>query len=243
MILRATVAQLRLELLLTLRRGESVLVTLAVPLLLLLFLGSLPVFGGDPASRVPELVPGLLSLAVMSSGMVSLGIATAFERQYGVLKRLGSSPLTRSQLLIAKALAVLAIVAVQTVLLMGTASVAFGWRPGGSPLVLALFMLLGLAAFAGLGFLMAGTLRAEMALAVANGLYLVLLLLGGVVVPVERLPGPLAVTALALPSAALADVLRTSLGAAQSVSPASVPVLVAWSILAPAAAARLFRWD
>ncbi len=249
-------AQTAVELRLTLRRGESVLVTVVFPVLLLVFFGTVPVLpvvaGGGP---VATLFPGVLALAVMSSAMVSLGIATAFERQYGVLKRLGGSPLPRPALLGAKILSVLAVEALQIVLLASTA-VLLGWpAAGGAPdasgLLLALLgVLLGTAAFGGLGLWMAGSWRAEAALAGANGLYLVLLLLGGLLVPVDRLPGPLAPVAALFPSAALAGVLRYALAGPSGPS-AAVPgtlgsqllVLGLWSVLAPALAAATFKWE
>src|SRR6516164_9907649 len=108
--MRALLAQFRIELTLTLRRGESLLITVVVPVVLLVFFGAI-------AANPPDfLVPGLLALAVMSTSMVSLGIATAYERYYGVLKRLLGSPLPRGGLITAKILSVLALEVVQAAL-------------------------------------------------------------------------------------------------------------------------------
>src|SRR5438128_4144396 len=160
--MRGLLAQLRVELILAFRRGESLLITLVVPVVLLIFFGAV-------ASNPPDfLVPGLLALAVMSTSMVSLGIATAYERYYGALKRLLGSPLPRLSLIAAKTLAVLVIEIVQIVLLVGIARLLFGWAPAGSLPEALLALAIGSAAFAGLGLLMAGTLRAEATLAVAN---------------------------------------------------------------------------
>src|SRR5437763_16234031 len=124
--MRALLAQLRVELILTLRRGENLLITIVVPVVLM-------VFAGRVTNNPPDfLVPGLLALAVMSTSMVSLGIATAYERYYGALKRLLGSPLPRSSLILAKTLAVLLIEVVQIALLLGIARLIFGWRPNGS---------------------------------------------------------------------------------------------------------------
>ena len=236
-------AQTRVELLLTLRRGESVLVTLVIPTLLLLFFGSVDVLPTGGARPVDFLIPGLLALAVMSTAMVSLGIATAFERQYRVLKRLGGSPLPRAGLLAAKVVAVLAVELVQLALLLGIAALVFGWRPAGHLGLALVVLLLGTAAFGGLGLWMAGALRAEATLAVANGLYLVFLLLGGIVVPLSALPGPLAIPAALLPSAALSETLRASFDPAAPLPIASLGLLAGWAIVAPVAAARAFRWE
>src|SRR5213595_569950 len=127
------IAQTRVELLLTLRRGESVLITLIVPVLLLVFFASLNIIPATTGKAVDFLLPGILALAVMAAGMVNLGIATAYERYYGVLKRLGSSPLPRSGLIIAKIISILLLEIVQVVLLVGVAILLYGWQPAGSP--------------------------------------------------------------------------------------------------------------
>jgi ABC-2 type transport system permease protein len=242
--MRAVAAQTRTELTLSLRQGEQLLVSLVIPLLILVFFSlvdvlPLPEGVDDP---VDFLAPGVLALAVMSSAMVSLGIGTAFERQYGVLKRLGATPLGRPRLVTAKVAMVLALEAAQVVVLV-TAAVVLGWRPEGDDVALALpAIVLGTAAFAGLGLLMAGTLRGTLTLAVANGLYLVLLLLGGMVFALDRLPDALRVVAELLPAAALAETLTGALGAA-SASTRSWVVLATWAVAAPVAAAALFRWE
>jgi ABC-2 type transport system permease protein len=175
--------------------------------------------------------------------MVSTGIATAFERYYKVLKRLGASPLPRGGLLAAKIVAILAIEAAQTVLIVGVAMVILGWRPTGGLMAAPIALLLGTAAFGGLGLLMAGTLRAEATLAVANGLYLLFLLLGGIVFPVSHLGPWLAGPAMLLPGAALAETLRGILGGDGVAPLASWLVLAIWAVATPVAAALTFRWE
>jgi ABC-2 type transport system permease protein len=236
-------AQTRLELRLALRRGESVLVTLIIPPALLLFFGLVDLMPVPADRRAEYLVPGILALAIMSTAMVSTGIATAFERYYKVLKRLGVSPLPRVGLLTAKILSVLVIEVVQTVLIVGVAGLLLGWRPGIVPVALPVALLLGTAAFGGLGLLMAGALRAEATLAVANGLYLLFLLLGGIVFPISHLGPWLAGPAALLPSTALAETLRSALGASGTVSGWSWLILTIWAVAAPLAAALTFRWE
>jgi ABC-2 type transport system permease protein len=235
-------AQTRVELLLTIRRGESVLITIIVPVVLLVFFASLNIV---PAGIRPVdfLLPGMLGLAVMATGMVSLGIATAYERYYGVLKRLGGSPLPRSGLIAAKVLSVLVLEAAQIVLLVGVAAGVYGWRPQGSLLTALLTLLLGTAAFAGLGLAMAGTLRAEATLAGANGLYLIFLLLGGGMLPLDHLPMPLEVLAQALPAAALTTALRASMTGGAAFPGSEVILLAVWAILILLVAIRSFRWE
>ena len=237
----ALIAQTKAELVLTLRRGESVLLVLLIPLLMLGFFSTVDVLpkGGfrDP---VDFLAPGILALAVMSTGMVQLAIGTAFERQYGVLKRLGSTPLGRPRLLTAKTLSIVAVEVLQVVLLVGLA-IALGWSPhttAGAAAAVAL----GTVAFAGLGLLMAGTLRGEVTLAAANGLYLVLLLTGGMVVPLSELPSAVRSVAELLPAAALVEALTGTLTNGGGVSAKAWIVLAVWAVAAPAAAAT-FRWE
>ena len=242
--MRALLAQTRTEVVLTLRRGESVLLTLGIPILLLVFFSLVDVLPTEVAADDPVdfLAPGVLALAVMSTAMVGLGIATGFERQYGVLKRLGTTPLGRPRLLAAKTLAILAVELVQVAVLVPVA-LALGWSPGGDVAVAVVGALLGSVAFAGLGLLMAGTLRGEVTLAAANGLYLVLLLLGGMVIPLAELPGGIRAVARLLPAAPLAEILNGSIGAASSVPGRAWLVLAAWAVAAPLAAARFFRWE
>jgi ABC-2 type transport system permease protein len=242
-LLPMIVALTRMELRLALRRGESVLVTLVIPPVLLVFFGLVDLMPVAPELRAGYLVPGILALAIMSTAMVSTGIATAFERYYKVLKRLGASPLPRVGLLAAKIASVLVIEVVQTVLIIGVATLVLGWRPTGVSAAVPLVLLLGTAAFGGLGLLMAGALRAEATLAVANGLYLAFLLLGGIVFPTSHLGPWLAGFAALLPSTALAETLRAVLGASGPAPLLSWIVLVAWAIVAPVAAALTFRWE
>jgi ABC-2 type transport system permease protein len=236
--MRKVWAQARAEVVLTLRRGESVLLALGIPVLLLAFFSTVDVLDVD----VDFLAPGVLALAAMSTAMVSLGIATGFERQYLVLKRLGATPLGRGALLAGKVAAVLAVELVQVAVLVPLA-LALGWSPDGNALSAAGALLLGTIGFAGLGMLMAGALRAEATLAAANGLYLVLLLLGGMVVPVSRLPGALRAVARALPAAALSDAVRGAFSVGAHVPGRTWLVLAGWAVLAPLAAALTFRWE
>ncbi|MGI8759144.1 MAG: ABC transporter permease [Acidimicrobiales bacterium] len=240
----AVAAQTRVELTLTLRRGESVLVTLGIPVALLVFFSLVEVLPVPAGVEEPVdfLAPGILALAVMSTAMVSLAIATGFERQYGVLKRLGSTPLGRPALLAAKTAAVLAVEALQVVVLVAVA-VLLGWRPDGSPVLAAAAMVLATVAFAGLGLLMAGTLRGEVTLAAANGLYLALLLLGGMVFPLDRLPPALESVAELLPAAALSQALDAALATSTSLPARPWAVLATWAVVAPALAAWRFRWE
>src|SRR5579871_4070914 len=223
-------AQTRVELLLTLRRGESVLITIIVPVVLLIFFASLNIIPSTTGTAVDFLLPGMLALAVMATGMVSLGIATAYERYYGVLKRLGSSPLPRSGLIIAKLISVLALEVIQAILLVGVAVLLYGWRPAGSPWLALLVLVLGTITFASLGLAMAGALRAEVTLAGANALYLLFLLLGDMVLPLSHLPWPLRILAQALPAVPLADALRSAMLGTGGIYVPNVAEEAAWAV-------------
>ena len=245
---RAFLAQARVELLLTVRRGENLLVTLAIPLLLLVFFSTVPLlpppsWGGR---QVDQVAPGILALAIVSTGLVSLGIATAFERAYGVLKRLGGSPLPRPALLGAKTLAVVVTEVVQVVLI-AAAGALLGWSPQGGivgGILGALpWLLLGSIAFCALGLLLAGALRAEAVLAIANGVYLVFLLLGGIIIPLDHLPAAIAVPASLLPPAQLAGLLRGALEPGGVIDPIQAAGLAAWAVALVAATLLTFRTE
>jgi ABC-2 type transport system permease protein len=240
--MRALWAQAQAEIAMTLRRGESVLLTIGIPVLLLVFFELIGFPNQVPGRTIDFLTPGILALAVMSTSMVSLGIATGFERQYGVLKRLRTTPLGRPSLLMAKTLAIVVVEILQVVVL-GVIGAALGWQLRGNAALAVAAMALATVAFSGLGLLMAGTLRAEMTLALANGLYIVLLLLGGMVIPLHQLPGGLQAIAHALPAAALSSALDHTLAGSGTLRAGDWAVLVAWAIAAPAAAAWLFKWE
>ena len=235
---RRVLAQADFEVRGLLRNGEQLLLTLVLPALVLLVLGGTSVvdLGPDPMDVV---APGVLALAVMSTAFTSQAISTAFDRRAGVLRLLATTPLGRSGLVAGKVVAVL-VVEVGQVLVLSVIAVALGWRAQG-PAAAALLLALGTAAFVSLGLLLAGTLRAEAVLAGANLLWVLLLVGGGIVVPADRLPGPLAALAPLLPSGALGDGLRTAF-AGQGVAWAAVLVLLVWVAGGMSVVARTFKW-
>jgi ABC-2 type transport system permease protein len=241
--LRAAAAQTRLEVVLTLRRGENVLVTLVIPLVLLVFFASTNLLPANSSGTLDFLVPGIVALAIVSAGMVNLGIATAYERHYGVLKRLGGSPLSRVSLLGAKALAIVALEVVQVALVVAVAALLLGWQPRILLLPALATIGVGTITFCAIGLALAGALRAEATLAIANGLYLLVLLLGNLVLPIDHLPAWLQPIGRVLPSAALSDLLRFALGGGPIPSSLDDVLLVSWLALASFAAVRWFRWE
>jgi ABC-2 type transport system permease protein len=236
--------QSAMEITLTLRRGESLLLTLVIPVLLLIGAAKLDALALPTDDRVGYLVPGVLALAVMSTAFTGQAISTGFERSYGVLKRLGASALPRWGLLLAKTLAVLAVLAGQIAIVCGVGW-ALGWHPRWAGLVPALALIaLGTAAFSGLALLMAGTLRAEATLAGANLAYLLLLGAGGVVVPLTAAPAVVRGALEWLPITALTDGLRAVLSVDGGAPEPRVWIaLLLWAVGGIAAAARWFTWE
>lgn len=235
-------AQTRAELTLLLRNGEQVLLTLVIPVGLLIVLTTVDfvtVPGGR--DRVGFFVPGVLALAVMSSAFTGQAIGVGFERQYGVLKRLGATALPRSVLLGAKTLAVLAVELLQVVVISVVGRL-LGWHPHGSVVAVLLLVVLGTAAFSGLGLLLGGTLRGLTTLAAANLLWFVLLVLGGVLFPLSKF-GPAESVLQLLPTAALSHGLRAVLQSGAGLPVRDVLALTGWAVASLAAATRFFRWE
>lgn len=238
-------AQTGAELKLVLRNGEQVLLSLVLPLGLLAVLVLLDFVSVDGATtrgeRADFFVPGILALAVMSAAFTGQAIAVGFERQYGVLKRLGATPLPRSVLLLAKTLAVLVVELLQLALIGGL-GLLLGWQPRGSVLTVLALVALGTAAFSGLGLLLGGTLRGLTTLAAANLLWFVLLVLGGVLFPLSSF-GPAEGVLSLLPTAALSGGLRDVLQDGVGLPLAQLAVLGLWAVGGLALASRLFRWE
>lgn len=257
-------AHARMELRLLLRSGESLLVTFGVPLGILVLFGTTELLPTDTDDPLDFLVPGVLAVAILSTGFVAQAIQTGFERKYGVLKRLGASPLTRPQYLGGKAVAVAVVVVAQVAVLLGVA-LLLGWRVGPPPdafvpadlhcelllgcsgrhepllWLLPVGVVLGAAVFTALGLALAGAVRAELVLAGSNALYLVMVALSDLVFDLPAAADPVV---LLLPSGALGIVLRRALeGPGQGATLLALLVLVAWGAAALLLAARTFRWD
>jgi ABC-2 type transport system permease protein len=243
---RMIAAQAGLETRTLLRNGEQLLLILVIPLLLLAAFSLEPLVNfGAGLSRVDFLTPGIIALAVMSTAFTSQAIATGFERRYGVLKRLGATPLSRAGLIAAKTTTVVAVELLQGVLILAV-GLAIGWRPDASPaaiVVAPLLIVLGTAAFSGLALLMAGTLRAEATLAGANLVYIVLLGLGGVVFPLTKFPASARSALELLPTGALSTGLRNVLQHHTAFPVGNTITLAVWAAVAITLAARAFRWE
>ncbi len=237
------VSQARAEVGMTLRRGESLLLTVAIPVVLLVFFSKVHLLPTGTTHPVTFLAPGVLALAVMSTAMVNLSIATGFERGYGVLKRLHATPLGRPSLLGAKIAAVLVVEILQGAVLVPVAF-ALGWRPSmagaGTAVAVVLVATIG---FGGIGLFLAGVLRPEVNLAAANGLWVLLLLVSGILAPLSKLPSWMATASKSLPAAALSDALHGAIGAGTGVPDRAWVVLIVWAVAAPLAAGATFKWE
>jgi ABC-2 type transport system permease protein len=238
----AILAQAGMELRLLVRSGESLIVTLGIPLGILGFFSVVEVLPTGDERAVDFLVPGVLAISVAATGLVAVSIQTAFERKYGVLKRLGGTPLPRWGFLVAKGLAVAAVLAIQTGLVVALALGVLGWEPAGGAVLAPLAVLAGAVTFTALGLLMAGVLRAEATLALSNALFLVLLVVSGVTFDADALPEGLAAIGRVLPVGALGELLRSAF-AGEGLATGAFLVVAGWGALAVALAARTFRWE
>lgn len=235
--------QLACELRVLARNGEQLLLILGIPMLLLSFFSNVDILPTSGQSSVNFLLPGIVALAVMSTAMVSLGIATGFERSYQVLKRLGATPLGIPRLVMSKALSVLVVELVQVMLLIGLGTI-FGADLGVLNVAkLLLAIALGTLAFAGIGLSLAGRLRGEINLAAQNALYLLLLLIGGIVFPLNEFPKWLHWVGRISPSGALADVMREVFSGTSVHGTSSLVVLLCWAVAAQLSAFKMFRWN
>jgi ABC-2 type transport system permease protein len=240
-VMRAVGAQATMELRLLVRSAESLLVTFGIPLGLLVFFSTVDVLPTGERSGVDFLVPGVLAISTAATGLVAVAIQTAFERKYGVLKRLGGTPLPRSGFLVAKGLAVGVLVLVQSALTILVAAGPLGWRPDGGFLVATLVLVVGAVTHTALGLLLAGTLRAEATLALSNALFLVLLVVSGVSFDPSVLPDGLAAIGQLSPLGALGEALRVAFDGGWPTGP--LLLVAGWGAVAIAVARRAFRWE
>lgn len=232
-------AQTVLELKLLLRNGEQLLLTMFIPITLLVGLCLLPI-GDFGTTRVDTVVPAVMMVAVMSTAFTGQAIAVGFDRRYGALKRLGATPLPRWGIIAGKSGAVVIVVALQATLL-GSIGLLLGWRPSLAGLALgALILALGTVAFAAMGLLLGGTLRAEIVLALANILWFVMVGVGSIVFVTDDVPAVLRAAARLVPSGALAHALQSALET--GVDWFSVVVLLVWAAGTSALAVKYFRF-
>ncbi|MET4061381.1 ABC-2 type transport system permease protein [Arthrobacter sp. UYP6] len=232
----------RYEAITMLRNGEQLILAVFLPLMALIALSVTPILDGYGTSRVNMATPGILALCAMSTAFTGQGIATGFDRRYGVLRFLSTTPLGKAGLIAGKGIAVVAVLAIQ-VLVVSIVAAFLGWQPSWSGIPLGLVsLLIGAAAFTALGLLVAGTARPEATLAVTNLLWILLAAVGGIIIPASNLPEVMAPFVEILPSAALGEAMRSALIDSAFNIPATL-ILLAWTILGGLAAVRWFKWS
>ncbi|MDQ0664358.1 ABC-2 type transport system permease protein [Arthrobacter ulcerisalmonis] len=241
-LLRRVLLQGKYEALTMLRNGEQLILAVVLPLLALVGLTVTPFLDGMGSSRINVAVPGILALCAMSTAFTGQGIATGFDRRYGVLRFLSTTPLGRGGLIAGKVLSVLAVLCLQVVV-VSLVALALGWQPTAAGWLPGLALLaLGAAAFTALGLLVAGTVRPEATLAITNLMWILLGAMGGIVIPAERLPAAAQAIVHFLPSGALGESMRAAFldGA---VDGGAALILLLWTVIAGAAAIRWFKWN
>jgi len=234
------IRQTRMELLLTARRAEAVVLAMGVPLLVLFGAGLTDVTKLSTHDRLGYVAAGVIALTVMSTAFTGQAISTGYERSYGVLKRLGASPLTRAGLLTAKTAAICCLVLAQSVVLAGIAA-ALGWRPHLTQLPAALAVtLITTAAYSGFALVFASLLRPETTTGLATLVYVMMLALGGVMFPAI---GGSHIEVLFMPLAAHAEALRASLTDGGAVPLTDWIALGGWAVVGVGTAVRTVRWE
>ncbi|MGB3258342.1 MAG: ABC transporter permease [Ornithinimicrobium sp.] len=248
---RRVAAQAAFEVRSLLSNGEQLLVSIILPVIALIVLVTVrPDYSSSVAADAPNTlagaastaVPGVLALAVVSTAFTGQAIVLAYERRYGVLRLLGTTPLGRGGLLVAKGCAVLTVVSVQ-VLVLGALGLALGWRPApvGIPMAF-LLLVLGCAAFLALAALLGGTLRAEAVLAFANLAWIVFLGCG-LLFPLDVLPEALATVLRFTPPGALGEGLRLTLLGVDTTPLVPALVLAGWTVGVGLLAVSRLRWS
>lgn len=247
MTTQAFVAQATAESRMMLRRREVVFFSILLPTMFMLLFGS--IFGGQVAPTgikiINYLLPGYMTMAIMSVAFISLGIMTANERYNSVLKRLGATPLPRALLLLGKLVAISLIIVVAVALLIVIGISLYGVTVKGGPFDIALIVLLGVVVFTMLGLMVGGMVKAEAAPAILNAVYFPLLFLGGILGPVEQMPDWLQQIARLLPSYHLSNALTEVMVKGNPFTSAwgDLLVLAAWGAAALAVASRTFKWE
>jgi ABC-2 type transport system permease protein len=197
------------------------------------------------ARYIDFLIPGLLGMNLMGTGIWSLAFSITVARQRFLLKRLIATPMRRSQYLLAQILGRLIFLVPEVVVLVGVGWLGFGVAVHGSLLLLFASCLLGAMSFCGLGLLIASRVRTvEGASGWANLVMMPMWLLSGVFFSSERFPDRLQPIIHALPLTAFNDALRAIINDGQTLPgvAAQLAIVVAWGLASFLVALRVFRW-
>ncbi len=197
------------------------------------------------ARYIDWLIPGLLGMNIMGTGMWSIGFSVVFARTRRVLKRLAATPMSRRDYLLAQMLARLVFLGLEVGALLGFAALAFSVPIRGSLWTLTGVVLLGALAFGGLGLLVASRARTiEAASGWMNFSMLPMWVVSGVFFSSAHFPAPMQPFIHALPLTALNDALRAVMldGATAREVWAEAAILGAWAVASFSISLRIFRW-
>jgi ABC-2 type transport system permease protein len=245
--MRALALQGFIEIKLQLRRREVVFFSLLLPVLFLLFFGAL--YGNQVTSSgrsyIDYIVPGYAVYAIMSVALVTLAINVATERQFGILKRLGGTPLPRASLVAAKIISGALLAAAVIVVLVVLGITAYHAQLRGNMAAAILVLIVGILSFAAMGITFGGIVKPDSAAAAANLISLTFAFLGGVFIPLDQFPETLRNIAQVLPSERLNDALQAIWTKGQGLGATGSDLLVValWAAAALALGARRFRWE
>ncbi|MFN0149425.1 MAG: ABC transporter permease [bacterium] len=199
-----------------------------------------------PGSRyIDWLVPGLLGMNIMGTGLWSIGFAVVTARTRKLLKRLVATPMPRSSYLLSHLLARLVFLALEVGAILVFARIVFGVRSAGSVWAVGVLCLLGALAFSGLGLLVASRARTiEAVSGLMNVVMLPMWLLSGVFFASSHFPDVAQPFIRALPLTALNDALRGVMLEGRPIAGVAreTATLAAWGLASFAAALKLFQW-
>jgi ABC-2 type transport system permease protein len=210
-----------------------------------LIVGGLQTLSSTNISTVTYLVPSILAMALMQLGVFA-AVPLVQQREKGILKRLGATPLQRWKLVASNILLRLVVAAVDTVLIIGVGIAAFNIQIVGNVLLSLGFVFLGAGAFLSLGFMLASFLKTEeQATGVVQVVQMPLMFLSGIFFPFTFMPDFLRSVARLLPLTYLGDGLRQSMVNAPQIAPLGIDALIlaGWTVVCLAVAARSFRWE
>jgi ABC-2 type transport system permease protein len=247
--MRAFIEQTIAELRIFARNRQTVFFTVAFPMLMMVMFGSMGTSdwrGTGGTDYMPFLLGGIIGMAVLSSAFENLSQNLVKEREMGILKRLGGTPLSRSTILSSKILSAAVIILLQVVVLVAVGVAFFGIEVGGKPLELLGILALGIAAFTSLGFALACLVRSTSTASVAShAAYIPMLFACGAFFPMEATPEILQEAAKFLPLTYFLDPLRDTIGGGGLLEGnlVAIGVLLLWMIAGFAVSVRMFRWE
>lgn len=241
--------QIAIETKLFLRRKDDLFWTLAYPILMMAFFGliygdqSWPEYG---MRAIDYVMPGLLILGLMVTGVMTTAGGFAEEREKGIYRRLSLTPLKRSTLIAGQVIHRYLVILVQTVLLLLVGILAFKVKIGGNYFLFWLLMTFGALCFLSIGFALTGFIKtARSATPICMTVFLILMFLGSIFFPLSVMPGFLKAVSNTLPSTHLGDALRLVIINGAGIGEIWKPLLIVggWTVACLAITMKFFRWQ